>query len=395
VTRFSTRTNWNLATNEIHELVRRMRADKRPILDLTETNPTRVGFVSPLALTEFLAREDAALYAPDALGLASARESVARDLQMQGVAADSNEMFLSASTSEAYAWIFKLLCDAGDEILVPAPSYPLFAYLAGIENVGVHSYPLAREDGFRIDPDRLRASLTPRVRAIVIVHPNNPTGTLVYEEDAKAVERIAAEHGAAIVSDEVFRGFTFGTVSPTRRATFAGDRPALTFVMGGLSKSCAAPGLKLAFTTVHGPKQVVREALHRLEVIADTFLSVATPIQLALPRVLEHRPRIQEEILTRLRANLRALDGAVADGGAAIGIRRLQADGGWSAILEVPRTEDEATWVRRLLVEDGVLVHPGYFFDMHAEGYLVVSLLPEEAPFRDGVARLVRRLASA
>jgi len=391
--RFSARVSWNLAENGIQHELARAHGEGRPIVDLTETNPTRVGLREPSKIEPLLARSGAISYDPSAFGLASARESVAEHLRAAGVPSDPDAMFLTASTSEAYAWIFKLLCNPGDDVLVPQPSYPLFEYLAGIESVRARPYFLAREDGFRLDVAAIARDLQPTTRAIVVVHPNNPTGTLIFEEDAVALERIAEERGVAIVSDEVFRDHLFYGVPPGRRRTFAGERGGLTFVLGGLSKSCAAPGLKLAFTTVHGRAATVRAALDRLEVIADTFLSVGTPIQLALPDVLALQPSIRREILARLHENLGTMDRAVADFGVASGVRRLGCDGGWNAVLEIPRTKDEETWVRELLKEDGVRVHPGYFFDMQNDGYLVVSLLPEPERFAAAIRCVVQRVS--
>ena len=391
--RFSSRVAWDLSPNRIHDELSRARREGRTVIDLTETNPTHVGLLEPAKLAPLLSPRGAAAYAPHPLGIASAREALGRDLRMSGVAADPESMFLTASTSEAYAWIFKLLCDPGDEVLVPQPSYPLFAYLAGIESVRVRPYKLAREEGFRIDCAAMATMIDQKTRALIVVHPNNPTGTLVCEEDARALETLAAERGIAIISDEVFRDYLFAGVPKSKRHSFAGERSALTFVLGGLSKSCAAPGLKLAFTTVHGPAPTVRAALDRIEVIADTFLSVGTPIQLALPSVLACRQAITQEILARTRENLGAIDRAVEAHGAASGVRRLPSDGGWCAVLEVPRTEDEETWVRTLLDEEAVVVHPGYFFDMEKEGYLVVSLLPEPHIFAPAIAKMVQRVS--
>jgi alanine-synthesizing transaminase len=391
VIRFSSRTNWDLTPNAVKVLVNEVRARGRDIVDLTETNPTHVGLATPGLLEEMIAPHGSMSYEPEPFGMRSAREAVVRDLAQGGAACRADQMFLSASTSEAYAWIFKLLCDPGDEVFLPAPSYPLFSYLTAAESVRVAHYPLIRDEGFRIDIDQLAASLSPRARAIVVVHPNNPTGTLVHETDARALEDLALERGLAIVSDEVFRDSLWQAPKSEKRTTFAGERRALTFVLGGLSKSCCAPGLKLAFTSVHGPSDEVESALSRMEVIADTFLSVATPVQLALADILAKRPVIQAELSVRLVANLASLDRAIESVGGRGGVRRLPADGGWSAVLEVPRTNDEATWVKRLLLEDGVLVHPGYFFDFEREGFLVVSLLPDEMAFARGIQAVVAR----
>ncbi len=347
--RFSNRAAWDLSANAIHERAAALRAQGRALVDLTETNPTAVGLGAPDAIAREMRMAAGLHYAPEALGRLATRRAIAMDCASSGVDVDANAMFLSASTSEAYAWIFKLLCNAGEEVLVPKPSYPLFAYLAGLESVRVATYELAREDGFRLDVEALSRVSTSATRAVVVVHPNNPTGTLMHESDAQALEEWAAARDIAILSDEVFRDFLFAGVPNGKRHSFAGDRPCLTFVMGGLSKSCAAPGLKLAFTTLHGPDDERRGALARLEVIADTFLSTSMLAQLATPGILTLRRLIVADVMSRVRANLAVLDDVVARLGERGGIRRLPADGGWCAILGVPRVESDGEWVRRLL----------------------------------------------
>lgn len=392
-TSFSRRTDWHLDPSPIARVFFEARA--RPgTIDLTETNPTTVGLATPGALVSLLADPKGARYEPASLGLPSARDAVAASFRARGYQVDGRQVVISASTSEAYAWAFKLLADAGDEILVPTPSYPLFDYLARLEGVRVESYPLLPDEGFRVDVGELERRVGPRTRALVVVHPNNPTGSLVREDDAARIDEIAAKHGLAVISDEVFLDYVRAPLPAGFRGSFFGERAALTLVLGGLSKSCCAPQLKLGWTLVCGPERRAAEAIERLEVIADTFLSVSTPIQLALPSILERRTAIQAELNGRIEANLRELDRVTA---AASVMRRLPCHGGWTALVHVPRVLGEEAWVTQLAQEAGVLVQPGYFFDLRDGGTLVVSLIVEAERFRDGVERaadLVARLSA-
>jgi aspartate/methionine/tyrosine aminotransferase len=312
----------------------------------------------------------------------------------RGLSSASDRICLTASTSEAYAWLFKLLCEAGDRVLVPSPSYPLFEFLAALEDVKIDSYRLLRHDEFRIDVAGLEAAISERTRAIVLVHPNNPTGSFVRRDEARAIEAIAARHGLALIVDEVFGDFATKEAPEDRLPSFLGTREALTFVLSGLSKVVALPQLKLGWIAVAGPASLADEAVGRLEVIADTFLSVNTPVQLALPDILSRRREIQAAVLGRLTHNLAAMDAAIAALGPDAPVRRLRAPGGWSAVLEVPRTRDEDAWVEVLIDEEAVIVHPGYFFDFADEGHLVLSLLPEESAFQDAIGRVLRRLCT-
>ncbi len=385
---FSKRTAWDLAESDLSRVVRGARL-AGPIIDLTEANPTRCGLSSPAAVA-LLGHPRGADYAPDALGEAVAREAIVADYAARGSVVDADRIVLSASTSEAYSWLFKLLCDPGDSVLVPQPSYPLFDWLAKLEGVRLAPYPLQREAGFRVDLDALRDAIEPTTRAISLVHPNNPTGTFVRKEDADAIEGLAAEHGLSLIVDEVFADYPHGTLPADRLPTFVGRGAVPTFVLSGLSKVLALPQLKLGWMVLDGPN--VAEARARLEVIADTYLSVATPVQRALPELLAMRPAVQTVIRARIAANLATLDAGL---GSESPIRLLASDGGWCSILEVPRTRDESTWVRTLAEEDGVLVQPGWFYDLDREGALVVSLLPEEDVFADGIGRVIARVSRA
>ena len=391
---FTRRTAWDRSANLLAEELARAKGAARALVDLTEGNPTRCGFGGS-GLCALLGHPRGAAYAPAALGDAGARAAVAGYYHERGQSVPASRVCLAASTSEAYGWLFKLLCERGDEVLVPAPSYPLLAFLAALEDVTLTPYPLARAEHFRVDLAALEARVGPRTRAVVLVHPNNPTGSFVRRDEAAAIERIARAHGLALLVDEVFGDYPLGALPADRLPSFAGEREALTFVLSGLSKVAAQPQLKLGWIAVGGPEALAAEALGRLEVIADTYLSVSTPVQLALPEILARRGPIQAAIRARTAENLAALDAAIAAAGEEAPVRRLPVDGGWYAILEVARTRGEDAWVDLLVREEGIVVHPGYFFDFAEEGYLVVSLLPEAAVFREAIARVVRRAAEA
>jgi hypothetical protein len=390
---FSRRTGWDRSDNAFTRELAEARAAGRPLLDLTESNPTRAG-LGGAHLVPLLGHPRGAAYSPAALGHPAARAAVSAYYAERGLAVAADRVCLSASTSEAYGWLFKLLCERGDEVLVPAPSYPLFGFLAALEDVTLVPYPLVREEGFRLDLDALASRIGPRTRAVVLVHPNNPTGTFVRRDEAAALERLARRHGLALVVDEVFGDYAHGPLPPDRLPSFAGEREALTFVLSGLSKVTAMPQVKLGWIVTAGPEALAAEALGRLEVIADTYLSVSTPVQLALPAILAERGPVQAAIRRRVQRNLAALDEALAAAGSEAPVRRMRMDGGWYATLEVTRTREEDAWVGLLVREEGVIVHPGYFFDFAEEGCLVVSLLPEEEAFRAGIGRVVRRAAA-
>ncbi len=385
---FSERTRWDLRPNRLAERLAAKRAAGARVLDLTESNPTRVGLACPEDVLDALARAEARRYDPQPFGLRRAREAVAADFARRGSAVDPDRIVLSASTSEAYAFLFKLLCDPGDEVLVPRPGYPLFDFLATLESVQVRTYPLRYDGGWHVDLAVLRASLTPRTRAVVVVNPHNPTGACLKREEQDAIEVLCAAHDAALVSDEVFADYTFSE-GRGRVASAAHDGPALAFALGGLSKSCGLPQLKLAWTAVTGPEPLRRAALARLEVVADTYLSVSTPVQVAAPELLARRQELQAPIRARIGSNLETLRGAIGPGCPA---SLLDPEGGWSAVLRVLATHTEEERVTRLLEERDVLVHPGFFFDFPQEAYLVLSLLPVEAEFAEGVARLLADL---
>ena len=383
---FSARTRFDLRPNRLAERLASRRAEGQPVLDLTLSNPTRAGLPDAPDLLAPLAREEARRYDPAPFGLEAARAAVARDFERRGAPVPLHHIVLHASTSEAYALLFKLLCDPGDHVLVPRPGYPLFEFLAELESVEVRSYPLLHDGEWHLDLAALETAVTPRTRAVVVVTPGNPTGAFLKRAELEALDALCAARDLALVSDEVFADFALREDS-RRAPTAARDGRALAFALGGLSKSCGLPQLKLAWTAVSGPPPLRAAALARLEVVADTYLSVGAPVQVAAPSLLERREELQAPIKARVGANLASLRAAI---GSSSPVTLLEPEGGWSAVLRVPATSTEEERALRLLETQGVLVHPGYFFDFPAEAFLVVSLLTPPAEFREGVARVLR-----
>ncbi len=386
---FSSRTRWDLQPNQLSLLLARRRAQGRRLLDLTQANPTHAGIPYPQDLLAPLAHDDARRYDPSPFGLASARDAVAADFRRRGFEIPPERVFLSASTSEAYAFLFKLLADPGDQILVPRPGYPLFDFLATLESVEVESYPLSWDGAWHLDVGALRALVGPRTRAVVVVNPNNPTGAFLKQDELAALQELCSERALALISDEVFADYALRD-DPLRAPSVAADGEALAFALGGLSKSCGLPQLKLAWTAVSGPERLRASALARLEVVADTYLSVSTPAQVALPALLARRGELAAPISARLRGNLDLLRARIAGSSATL----LAPEGGWYAVLRVPATISEEERVLRLLAERDVLVHPGYFFDFPCEAHLVLSLLTPADEFGEGVERLLADVAS-
>jgi hypothetical protein len=364
------------------------RAAGARVLDLTETNPTRAGLCCSEGLLGLLGKPTGQRYDPAPFGIEPAREAVAADFDRRGAKVPPERIILTASTSEAYGFLFKLLCDPGDEILVPRPGYPLFEFLAALDTVQVRGYPLRHDGSWRVDVDGLKAAVSPRTRAVVVVSPGNPTGAYLTRAEVDALETLASERDIALICDEVFSDFALAG-DPRRPPSLAHDGPALAFTLGGLSKSCGLPQLKLAWTAVSGPAQPRREALERLEIVADTYLSVSTPVQVAAPEILARVEELQAPIRDRTRLNLDRLR-TCFDARSAASL--LEPEGGWAAVLRVPATLSEEERVARLLEERDVLVHPGYFFDFPQEAYLVVSLLPDPIVFEEAVERLLASL---
>jgi aspartate/methionine/tyrosine aminotransferase len=378
--RFSERTNWNTEESELGRAHRLRVASGEPIADLTASNPTRCGFTYDSALLAALTNPQALDYDPQPRGLLSAREAVCGYYADHGVTLQPEQIILTTSTSEAYSFLFRLLCDAGSEILVVQPGYPLFDFLAVLDDVRLKAAPLVYDHGWQIDAEAIRRAITPRTRAIVLVHPNNPTGHFTKPWEAAELARLCRDFDLALIVDEVFLDYGFGGVG---KSFATGLEGVPVFVVSGLSKIAGLPQMKAAWIVAAGPE--ARTALDRLEVIADTFLSMNAPVQHALPKWLEGRAAIQQQIRARVAANLAELDQQLAR---LPEVSRLEVEGGWYAVLRIPALGPDEQTVLALL-ERGVWVHPGYFFGMAESGWLVVSLLAAEAEFSAGVAGMV------
>jgi alanine-synthesizing transaminase len=429
---FASRTNWSLETNRLTRALEKHRKTGRHIFDLTASNPTECGLRYPeQEILTALSNPRALAYRPDSKGLLEARKAVAAYYAgRMGFSAapllpshvDPERILLASGTSEAYTHIFRLLCESGDEILVPAPSYPLFEFLADLADIHLVPYPLLYDHGWQIDFSSLRAALTPRSRAVMVVHPNNPTGSFVKPHEAAELAEICAAREMAIVADEVFLDYAecakpssmdvssarpqadtsgaagcppeeeryiqpgLADAAPAGLArTFAMHNATLTFTLSGLSKISLLPQMKLAWTAVSGPDALVKTAVNRLEIIADTYLSPSTPVQLALPTFLSLRHEMQAQLQERVAANLSALDAMLHESQS---LSRLERDGGWYALLRVPVTATDDDLTVALLERHSVLVHPGHFFNFSREGFLVLSLITPQVEFQEGVLRV-------
>ena len=379
--RFSERTRWNTEETELARAHRERLAAGLPVADLTASNPTRCGFAYPEDLLEALTDSAALDYDPDPKGSRRAREAVCRYYGDLGALADPANLVLTTSTSEAYSYLFKLLCNPGERILAPQPSYPLFDFLCDAEVVGLDAAPLVYDHGWQLDLEGLRRRITPKTRAVVLVHPNNPTGHFTTLEEALRLAAVCREHELALIVDEVFLDYALPGIQGEDIGTFAArDLGILTFIVSGISKIAGLPQMKAAWLLAMGPG--AGEAMERLEVLADTYLSMNAPVQRALPKWLAGRAGMQEQIRARVRANLKELDWMLA--GSPM-VNRLRVEGGWYAVLRIPALQpDERTALE--LLERGVWVHPGYFFGMGPSGWLVASLLGPEAEFSMGIA---------
>jgi aspartate/methionine/tyrosine aminotransferase len=381
---FSSRLPARLETNAFSRALARRRAAGAALLDLTITNPTGIGISYPAGILSSLSDPRAEVYAPEPLGSAEARAAVAASAAPAGCVIAPSQIVLTSSTSEAYALLFKLLCDAGDRVLVPQPSYPLFEMLTRLESVEACPYRLDYHGGWSIDRGSLERAFGPTTRAVLVVSPNNPTGSMVRCGDLDWLTSLCAARDVALVADEVFADYPLRPRTDACRV--AGDRRALTFSLGGLSKSAGLPNIKLGWIVVSGPDDRAGEAITRLELICDTYLSVSTPAQVAAPRLLASGKAIHAALSERVSRNLRSLERRVAQVPA---VSLLEPEGGWSAVLRVPRTISEEELVLRLLDEAAVVVLPGYFFDFVEEAFLVVSLLPAPEVFDAAIDRLL------
>ncbi len=383
---FSARTAWDTAETELAAALAERRNLGLPVLDLTASNPTQCGFeYGHAAILQALVRREALLYNPDPRGMLQAREAVAKYYADHGAEVRPDQIFLTTSTSEAYSFLFRLLCDPGDEVLIAQPSYPLFDFLAQLDDVRLIPYPLLYDHGWQMDANALREKITPKTRAIALVHPNNPTGHFTKEAERAELEAICAEHGLALIVDEVFLDYGLG--GHAGRSFAEGEHPALTFVLSGLSKIAALPQMKAAWIASFGPEPELGKALERLEVIGDTFLSMNAPIQGALPAWLSGRGELQTQIRSRVEENLRALDGLLATQQM---VSRLDVEAGWYAVLRIPAIQSGESLAVRLIREHGVSVHPGYFFGLSGDGWLVVSLLTPLLDFSSGIQAICR-----
>ncbi|GAC1617594.1 MAG: pyridoxal phosphate-dependent aminotransferase [Candidatus Acidiferrum sp.] len=384
---FSDRTNWKLSPNPFSQAQQEMRKENARILDLTISNPTQCG-LSYDAGAILAAFQNAATlsYDPQPKGLRTAREAVARYYRESHHLpdVDTEAILLTTSTSEAYSFVFRLLCNPGDEVLVPRPSYPLFDFLADLQDVKLVPYSLVYAQGWLIDFASFAQAITPRTRALLLVHPNNPTGSFVSREEVEKLNRLCREKNLALIADEVFLDYSHDAVP---RSSFAGNRDALTFTLSGLSKISALPQMKAAWIVTTGPSELVNTAIGRLEIIADTFLSMSASIQLALPALLEQRKTIQPFLLDRLRQNVKELARQLAlQNNCAL----LHLEGGWTAVLCVPVTQSDEDLAVDLLRKRSILVHPGHFYDLPNDGFLVVSLLTPPELFREGITKLLQ-----
>lgn len=386
----SSRLPANLEPNALTRAIDAKRRRGVAVADLTESNPTRVGLHYPPALLAGLSHAQGLVYDPQPLGLWPARAAVAADFRRRGLVISADRVAITASTSEAYALLFKLFCDAGDAILVPRPSYPLFEHLARLESVTAVPYDLEYHGAWRIDLDSVRRAASPRVKALLIVSPNNPTGSFQHRDDLAALSALAAAHDWPIVGDEVFADYPLDPAPAAVSVMTASD--VLTLSLGGLSKSAGLPQVKLGWVGFGGPAAKVDAALAAFEIVADTYLSVSAPVQVAAPSLIEHGALVRAQILARVRQNLAALRQLAA---AYPSITVLPVEGGWSAVLQVPAVRSEDALALELLDQDDVLVHPGYFFDFPREAYVVLSLLPAAPVFEPAVMRVLRRAAAA
>ncbi len=381
---FAKRTNWNLETNRLSAALAAHRAAGKALIDLTVSNPTECGFqYDEEGILNALRNPAALKYEPNPRGLAVARDAVAKYYAERGAIVFIDDIFLTTSTSEAYSYVFRTLCNPDDEVLIPEPSYPLFEFLADIQDVRLERYPLVYDYGWQIDFHALEQAITPRTRGVIVVHPNNPTGHFCKTEEMRKMNTICAARNIAIIADEVFLDFALKEKLPESFATNFGT---LTFTMSGLSKICGLPQMKAAWLIVDGPEPFKAQALARLEVVADTFLSMNAPVQWALPALLGERGEFQKQLMRRVRENLAELDNQLAGQKSC---SRLAVEGGWNAVMRVPATCSDEELAVELLAAKGVYVHPGHFYGFPSQGTVVASLITPENEFSKGARQLL------
>ena len=388
---FSKRTGWKLSPNALTVAQRDLAEAGREVLDLAASNPTRVGLAYDNdAILSALTQPAGLEYDPQPKGVLTARQAVSNYYREQHdvFSADPEHVVLTTSTSEAYSHLFHLLCNSEDEVLVPKPSYPLFDFLADLADVKLVPYPLIYDHGWQLDVASLYKAVNHRTRAVVVVHPNTPTGSYVHDDEMGELNAFCREYNLALIADEVFLDYALDGAD---RPTFAANRDALTFTLSGLSKISGLPQMKISWIVSTGPEEQVEAAIGRLEIIADTFLSLSTPLQLATPILLEQRKHVQPLLLDRLRANLEELDRQLANSS---NCKRLDVDGGWYAVLRVPVTQSDEELAINVLRECLVLVHPGHFYDFPQDGYLVLSLITPTQHFSEGLRRILQIVES-
>jgi alanine-synthesizing transaminase len=387
---FALRTNWPRESNALNKAIEELGKRGIDILDLTASNPTSCRFLYPEDLLSALHSTDNFQYHPDAFGIKTAREAVAKYYAHHKPAVSSGEIIITASTSEAYSFLMRLLVNPGEKILVPRPSYPLFQFLMEINDVHFDGYPLVYDgQKWRLDCQALERLVDAKTRAIILVNPNNPTGSYISPQELDFLNEVCRKNQVSIIADEVFFDYA---LNQGDYVSLVGNKTALTFVLGGLSKTLGLPQMKCAWILASGPQSVLYEAMSRLEIIADTYLSVNTPVQNALSEWLDQAPGIQSQILTRVKENWQWLK-AELNGHTSSAVSLLSLQGGWYGTLRIPTVKTEEEWVMEFLREDHVSVYPGYFFDFDREAYIILSLLPPAPIIPEAVGRMMRRLA--
>ena len=390
---FSKRTNWHRQPNKLSEMIDSLRKNGKPIIYLTISNPTECGILYPEEeMLSAFSNLSVFHYEPNPRGLLSARDAVREYYKKKKIVVDPSSVFLTASTSEAYSIVFKLLCNTGENVLVPKPSYPLFDYLAQLNDVRLRHYNLRYDGEWSVDIDSLKNCIIEslndfnvgKIKAIVIVNPHNPTGLFLKKDEYKAIKEIARQYKLAIIVDEVFIDYAFEN-DESRIASTTGESDVLTFTLNGISKMMGLPQMKLGWIIVNGQQPIVNEAMERLEIICDTFLSVNTPVQVALPRLFDAGKIIQQNILSRIRSNYSTLITQTLN----TSCSALTAHGGWYGIIRIPKIKSGEEWALQLLEIKGVYLFPGYFFDFDEDCYLVVSLLTESIVFQKAVSEIV------
>jgi hypothetical protein len=388
---FSKRTSWDFSLNPLSRLLTRKREAGEDVLDLTESNPTRAGLDYPEdEILAAISDRNILRYEPTPHGLTTAREAIAHYYAEREKTVSSSDLLLTSSTSEAYAFLFKTLMDPGDRILLPRPSYPLFDDIARLEALGIDHYRLVHDGSWSLNMESVEQAITPRTKAVLAVHPGNPTGSYLKLGERERLVEICCRHQIALVVDEVFLDYPIDA-RRNRAGTLVGEQRALTFVMSGLSKVAGLPQMKLSWIWMGGPMELKDEARSRLEHVSDAFLSVGTPVQRGLEHYLALSRHIQSSITTRITSNYRFLL-EVTTGSP---VTMLGTEGGWYTVLRLPAIRGSDEWALELIREKDLIVHPGYLYDFATEPFLVISLLPEESVFRRGVHGLLAYVDTA